>query len=365
MGFINWLNTSARPEVAAHGSNMELLLAQIVDWQTNGSPLSDALGVASIFRARQLNADTVASLPVLVGDSPVPAPNRFQSSQEFIAEIVYALQDFGDAFLRVTPTGDVWVLDNDKMVVSWNADRNRRIFVYDNVQMRDAGSFPNLVVVSVNRRSGDATGVGWMQSGAIQAAVAAQKWAQEYFENNASPVGVLSTRGTLTKQEAELLKTQWVNARTVRTPAVLSGGMAWTGTSFDASSSQWVETNNAYALAAATLSGVPASLLNVAPSGTVQTYQNVQDIWRIYYLSTLKPTYLTRIAEAWGQVLGATVTFDVEALLIASMKDRVWSASELVRTGFDPAGSLDEVGMPPIPHTGEVPVTLQAQETTT
>jgi len=362
MSFWSWLNTPAGAPVAVHGSNFELLLEQVIDWQVNGTPLSDALGVASIFRARQINADTVASLPVLVGDSPVPAPNQFQSSQEFVSEIVYALQDFGDAYIRVTPTGDMWVLDNDKMVVNWNSDRNRRIYTYENVAQRDAGQFPNLVVIAVNRRSGDATGVGWMQSNAIAGIIATQKWAQQYFENNASPVGVLSTPGTLTKQEAELLKEQWVNARTVRTPAVLSGGMDWTGTSFDAQSSQWVESHNAGALDAATLSGVPSSLLNVAPSGTVQTYQNVQDIWRIYYLSTLKPTYITRIAEAWTQVAGAQVRFDAEALLVASMKDRVWAASELVRTGFDPAGSLDEVGMPPITHTGEVPVTLQAQE---
>jgi len=108
---------------------------------------------------------------------------------------------------------------------------------------------------------------------------------------------------------------------------------------------------------------VPSSLLNVAPSGSIQTYENVQDVWRIYYQSTLRPTYLTRIAETWTRILGEQVKFDVESLLIASMKDRVWSAAELVRTGFDPSESLDEVGLPPIAHSGEVPVTLQSTET--
>ncbi len=362
MSFWSWLNTPARPPVATHASNLELLMAQVVDWQATGTPKSAALGVASIFRARQLNADTVASLPLLTGTSTVPAPNEFQSVQETLAEIVYALQDYGDAYLRVTPTGEFWVLDNDQMNVRWSEQKVRRIYTYADVTMRDAGAFPNLIVLSVNRGPGDLTGTGWMESSAIQGIIAVQNWAQEYFENNAAPVGVLSTPGQLTKQEADLLKEQWVTARTVRTPAVLSGGMDWTGTSFDAVSSQWVQSHDASALDVATLSGVPSSLLNVAPSGSVQTYQNVQDVWRIYYLSTLRPTYLVRIAEAWTQIIGSVVEFDPETLLIASMKDRVWSASELVRTGFDPAGSLDEVGMPPIEHTGAVSVNLQ-QET--
>lgn len=324
--------------------------------------IREALGVAAVFRARQLNADTVASLPVKVGDTLVPAPNVYQTTQEFLTELVLALQDFGDAYLRLTPDGDMWILDNEHMNVAWNVNRNRRIYTWKNQKMRVGGMTPNLIVVSVNRRAGDTTGVGWMQSKRIQGLIAAQKWSQEYFENNAAPVGVLSTPGVLTAAEAAKLKEQWITARSPRTPAVLSGGMNWEGQSFDAQSSQWVQTHEAGALDAATLSGVPAALLNVSPSGSSLTYQNVQDIWRIYYLQTLKPTYLVRIADAWTEAIGQTVTFDAESLLIASMKDRVWSATELVRSGFDPAQALDEVGLPPIGHTGEIPVTLQSGE---
>jgi hypothetical protein len=72
--------------------------------------------------------------------------------------------------------------------------------------------------------------------------------------------------------------------------------------------------------------------------------------------------YISRIEAAWSRILGAEVLFDPETLLVASLEQRVRSAAELVRTGFEPDPSVDAVGLPPIPHTGEVPVTLQREE---
>lgn len=41
------------------------------------------------------------------------------------------------------------------------------------------------------------------------------------------------------------------------------------------------------------------------------------------------------------------------------MKDRVNAAGILIRSGFDPAASLAAVGLPPVAHTGLLPVTVK------
>jgi hypothetical protein len=108
----------------------------------------------------------------------------------------------------------------------------------------------------------------------------------------------------------------------------------------------------------ATLAGVPSQFLAHAVTGSNLTYTNISDLWALYYQQTLHTTYISRIQEAWSSILGTEVLFDPEQLLVDSLEQRVRSVSELVRTGWEPDESLDVVGLPPIPHSGEIPVTL-------
>jgi len=360
VGFWNWINTPAGPPVpvAAHSTLAELIVADAL--QNGNSSREAALAVAAVFRSRQLNADTVASLPLKAGDTLVPAPNDDQDVQQVVAETILALQDFGDAYWRITPDGDLRVIPNRDVHVSWDTNRTNRIYQYRNSSiLRYTGPVPNLKVVTVNRSADDLTGTGWMESGRIQGVISEQEYSQTYFEHSGNPTGVLSTPGTLTGAEAKLLKDQWVNARNgARTPAVLSGGMQWDSTSFSPQESQWVETHLTGIGDIATLSGVPAYFLSYAPRGSSLTYSNTSDLWRVYWSQTLKPTYATRIEKAWSEVTGTLVTFDPEQLLVASLTDRVYGAGELVRGGFDPASALETVGLPPMANDGLTPTTL-------
>lgn len=47
----------------------------------------------------------------------------------------------------------------------------------------------------------------------------------------------------------------------------------------------------------------------------------------------------------------------------ATFKEKIDAAGALVRAGFDAAGSLAACGLPPIKHTGALPVTVQAEDT--
>jgi hypothetical protein len=81
----------------------------------------------------------------------------------------------------------------------------------------------------------------------------------------------------------------------------------------------------------------------------------------LYFKQTLQATYISRIEQAWSSILGSPVDFNPEQLLVASLEQRVRSAAELVRTGWEPDESLTMVGLPAIPHSGEIPVTLQKE----
>ena len=363
MGFLKNL-WSPEPSAVVNHDLEQVIVAEILQ-QGTGS-LENAMAVAAVFRARQLNADTPASLEVKVGDSLVPAPNIDQTVQEFVVEAILAMQDHGDLYVGVRD-GEMWVVKNDHITVKWDdSGRFRRYYNTETgIRYRLTGPARNLIVVSMNRGVEDLTGMGWMESKRLQGIIAEQAWSQEYFENNASPVGVLSVPGVMTAEEAQRLKEQWINQRTKRTPAVVSAGAQWQDTSFSATDSEWTQTHLVGIGDVSALSGVPSNFLAYSPPGSTLTYQNVSDLWRIYWTQTLKVTYVSRLEAMWTSVLGQTVRFDPEPLLISSMKDRVWSATELVRTGFDPAEALDQVGMPPIPHTGEIPVTLQTDRTTT
>jgi phage portal protein BeeE len=340
-----------------------------------------ALSVAAVFRARQLNADTLASLPFRTAtpDSAplLPDPSATQTMQDFLTETILSLEDYGDAYwwVRYGSSNDVQVIPADEVVVSWEiaatprgsrtppvTSRMRRIYTWGQRRMRTDGLDPPLVVLSINRGRTDLTGYGPMQSPRIAGLLAEQQWSQEYFENSGEPTGVLSAPGEVTKTEADALRDQWIENRQIRGPAVIGGGLEYDSTSFNPTDSAWVETHLAGVGDAATLFGVPSVLLNHNQPGSSLTYQSIPDVYQAYWRMTLRPTYGTMIERAYGRIIGiAGVHLDPEQLFLASMRERAFSASLFVQTGWDPAAALDVVGLPPMPHTGAVSVYVQPE----
>jgi len=355
VSFLSWLR--GEPTADFHDSSLESLILQTQLQQLLGTNV-EALGVAAIYRARQMNADTLSALPLRAGDSLVPAPNATQSMQEFVSEAVLSMQDCGDAYINVTSSG-FKVMPAELMRVEWsNATSRTRVYKFRDQTMRTTGFTRNLVVVSMNRAPSDLTGLGPMESASIRGAVALQAYSQEYFENNGQPTGILSTPGPLNPAEAKLLKESWVSARAVRSPAVLSGGMEWSGEAFSPNDSQWVEGHMASVGDVANLFGIPGSLLNYNQPGSSLTYENVESVYQGYWRQTLDPTYATRLEEAIGSIVGNTVEFDPSQLFLASIQDRAVSASLLANAGYEHADAAEAVGLPPMEAQEEAPVDI-------
>lgn len=352
---MDWLIRPAPEHLAEHSSLASLVVSTKLQDMTYRN--ARALGVAAIYRARQLNADTLASLPVQVGESLVPAPNKYQDTQEFVTETVLSLEDHGEAYWR-TVRGETRVLDAAAMSVEWNKARTRRVYTYDGKQMRTWGLDAPLIVLSLNRTASDLTGRGPMQSGRIAGLIAQMRYEQEYFENQAQPTGLLSHPGNLTGDEAKAMLDQWEAGQQKRSTGVLSGGLEYRPMSFNPSDSEMTDQHLVGVSDVATLFGVPSVLLNHAMQGSNLTYQSIADVYQAYYRSTLATTYGARIENAWSRILGQRVTFNPERLFLASMTARTNAAATLVRSGYEPGESLDVVGLPPIPHQGWVPTTV-------
>ena len=354
---------AARPRVAFNA--LEPVSAPFLNTQTFQTyRQSLALAVAAVYRARQMNADTLAAQPLRpTPDTLATPPNRDQTVQEFVAETVLSMQDCGDAYWQTFRNGDLRVLPYAEVIVTWNADRTNRLYSYRNRRFRTFGMKPQLIVLSMNRGRGDERGFGPMQSERVAGLIAEQKWSQEYFDNNANPTGVLTVIGDLDKEEAAKLRQQWEILREVRGPAVASGGATWAPSSFSATDSDWVDTHLAGIGDAATLFGVPSTLLNYNQPGSSLTYESIGDVYQAYWRGTIHPTYASRIEKAWAAHHKLPqVRFDPEALFLASMNTRARSAAALVNVGYVPSDVADAVGLPPIKHTGKIPVTVQKEE---
>jgi len=357
-GFLKELWQGTAPSETADFSTLEDLI--IADALGNGTYARNlALSVASVFRARELNSAIPARLPVTANGVPlVDTPAR-------IPETILSLQDTGDAYWAVSDRGFT-VLRPDHVQARWDESQTKRLYLDRNsTQYRTEGAVPNLVVLSVNRGASDLTGVGWLESSAIQNAIAVNRWVREYFENNADPSGTYHVGVGSTKNEMKAFRKQ-IEGRNgdtkKRSPLYTSGNITWTPQSFDAQSSQWVGSHDAVNLDVASLSGVPPQFLAMAMGGSNLTYTSNAELWTLYYQQTLQ-AYISRITQAWSKLLGAEVLFDPEKLLVASLSQRVSSAALLVRSGYEPDETLDVVGLPPIAHTGKVPVTVYQENT--
>ncbi len=113
---MSWFSRS-KPDLVEYSSDTlaDLILSDRL--QNLSFSQSKQLAVAAILRARQINADTLSSLPLKAGGSLVPAPNSLQDVQGLVAETVLSLQDNGDAYWRVTSRG-FKVLPYERMTVT-------------------------------------------------------------------------------------------------------------------------------------------------------------------------------------------------------------------------------------------------------
>ena len=130
---------------------------------------------------------------------------------------------------------------------------------------------------------------------------------------DAVPSGYLKTEQRLTSEQADDARDQWMSKRASANgaPAVLSQGIDFKATGINPSDLALLDTQEWDARVICTAYGVPSVALNMAMQGGL-TYQNPEALFRMWWLTELRPT-AKRIADSFNaQALpaGQYVTVD-------------------------------------------------------
>ena len=175
-----------------------------------------------------------------------------------------------------------------------------------------------------------------MQRRTMGLAIAGEDYAGELYTTGAIPQGVITSDSELTKAEAENLKNAFVAAHggRQRSPAVLSGGVAYEPLSFSASDLELLESRRFNAQVVSTVFGVPGFLIGVGSSDS-KTYSNVQQDTQLFASYTLRP-WLSRIEAALSQLLprGQDAKFNLDGLLRSDTTLRYAAHEVGLRAGF-------------------------------
>ena len=122
-------------------------------------------------------------------------------------------------------------------------------------------------------------GILQMARNTMMSAHASDNYQSRYWQAGGAPATQITTEQELTNDQAEVIANRW-RARRAKGPdypAVLGKGASAEPWGADVSSTLAVEAKREIAVEVANLFGVPARYLNITPTGTSQTYANLND----------------------------------------------------------------------------------------
>ena len=166
--------------------------------------------------------------------------------------------------------------------------------------------------------------------------LAAEKFGAQFFGDNATPSGLLTTPERLHQSDADRLALQWKAAHQgSRNPAVLSGDLKFTPISVSPDDSQFVETAQLNVAQVARVFGVPPEMVGAASSGSNVTYANVEARALDFLRYSVSP-WLVRLESALGRLLPAKqfVRFNTGGLLRADTRSRYEAHKVALDAGF-------------------------------
>jgi len=167
-------------------------------------------------------------------------------------------------------------------------------------------------------------GVVNMQRQAIGKAIAINEYTASYFNGGVNPTAVIkSANPDLTQEEADALKSQWLQMYSGRNraPAVLNSSTEFEVLSGNAQESQMVETQVQSLTDAANILGLPSYYLG-APNAS-RTYSNVEQENLQLVRWSIQPI-AERIEQSLSDLLvrGQVARFDYDTLLRTDTKSR-------------------------------------------
>ena len=320
----------------------------IPNW--SGEPVNEttALGVAAVFSAVSLLADSIASLPLQVfktdseGNAvkqPAPAwistPGYGTTGFEMIHQLVSAMALHGNSYMiigrnnrfevtslqPVHPT-NMTVTTDDGSTRKYTSSRG----IIEPVDMCHIRWWtPPQALKGLSPLEEQKTTFGL--------AIAMERHLTQFYGEGATPSSVLETDTALTAEQAQTLRDTWVNThKGHRRPAVLTQGLKWRPITVSASDMELNATRELQIAQVARVFRIPAYLIGA--KGDSQTYQNNESAGQHFITYTLLP-WLRRIEEALGALLteGQYLRFNTDAFLRADTITRYKAYQLAIMTG--------------------------------
>lgn len=325
------------------------MISDAIDARQGSFTLAEAMRLPAVVRGVQLLCSTAASFaPVAyraglaLAEQPriVRRPDPFTSRYDFVYASMFGLVTAGETFWRVLDRDSeglvrsAIVLPGDEVRVEWDGRRFQRRYWWREQSM-EAGR--EIVHIAIGRAPGELHGRGPLQAALpyLEVVKAAEDYASGFFESGGVPEVVLKASTTLTKEEAQAAKAQWIASRTGPEPAVFGKDIEAMFPSVDPQRAQMQEARAYGATLVARLLGIPAALLHVETSGATITYTNPSGAVEELVKATLAPAYLAPLEAAWSDLVPSTqsVRFDLADLARADFAARAAIYAQLIPQG--------------------------------
>lgn len=330
-------------------------------WNETKVNQDSALGIAAVYAAIRLYADTIASLPVgayvrVNGerrpyfprpawlDNPVPQ-NPNYTGFDLRHRIVTSLLTDGNAFLLTIRDArgeitEVHALDPRNVEVGMNADRSP----YYNV-LGGAGATrltaDEIVHLTLFATGDNQRGMSPIQHHArtLGIAIAGEQFASKFFEQGATVGGVVEVPGELTPEQAAEIREGFAGRHEgvskAHRIAVLSGGAKFETLPIKVSELALVEQLGWTVEQVARIYAVPLALLSVSTPGA-QSYASVEAQLSAWLRTGLYPLIVRIEAGLQRLVVGDTtfIRFNVDALLRPTTLERYQAHAVAITNGW-------------------------------
>jgi len=283
----------------------------------------------------------------------------------------------GDSFTRVVTVADpsatprkrrpieLWPIETHRVQVGRAAD-GRKVYIIDGnfddpkMDFVNGGTIMHVPGPSTNGLRGESPVLKFARS--LGLSIAEEVYQSSLLGNGSQFGGYLSTDQAITLTQAEEAANIWDNRHkgvenAGRTP-VMGKGVKWMTTQLNAVDAALFQAIEFSAVQMSQLHGIPLWMLGVHSKDS-SWGSGLEEQFKTFLVITLSG-WLRRFQDTISDELltqkNHLAKFDTTTLTAGKLVDQVNAVKGLVQVGYDPAESLQVVGLPPITHTGMVPV---------
>ena len=292
-----------RPSLGLHAPRPMAWSGWPAEWQTPawaGSKVQ--LLTDTAWTCLDSNASILSTMPpYLVGAAPTlgadwlvnPDPDLYTCWEEFAKALFWDYQALGEVYVLTTARYATGWPARFHVVPPWMVDAEvgpggRKRFAIGGVDVT-----ADMLQVTYTSRIGDAHGRGPLEVGAprLVAAAALARYAQAIASSGGVPTSVLVHPSRLTREQAEELQAQWVDARasSIGLPAVLSGGIDFKPLQLDPERMALVDLAQWNEARIAVLLRVPPVCVALPSGGDPMTYTNTSALFDYRWRDGLRP----------------------------------------------------------------------------